>query len=64
MSIAPCKDCESRHVGCHSKCSKYSEWRELLNQENEKISKTRIHEADLIRRRNAAIAKRQKNKHY
>ena len=25
--IAPCKGCESREVGCHSKCPKYAEFR-------------------------------------
>ena len=24
MIDAPCKGCEERHVGCHSKCEKYS----------------------------------------
>jgi hypothetical protein len=23
----PCKDCPDRYVGCHSKCSKYIEWK-------------------------------------
>ena len=22
----PCKDCEKRYVGCHSKCSDYKDW--------------------------------------
>lgn len=24
--IAPCKDCQDRHMRCHSKCDRYSEW--------------------------------------
>lgn len=24
MIDAPCKGCEERHVGCHSKCEKYA----------------------------------------
>ena len=27
-SVSPCKDCEDRHSGCHSKCAKYGEWNE------------------------------------
>lgn len=23
----PCKDCSTRHRGCHSKCEKYQMWR-------------------------------------
>ena len=23
---SPCKDCEDRQSGCHSKCEKYGEW--------------------------------------
>ena len=24
---APCKDCETRHLGCHSECERYREFR-------------------------------------
>lgn len=23
----PCKDCSTRHMGCHGKCEKYQTWR-------------------------------------
>ena len=26
MSIAPCKNCPDRYVGCHDKCESYTEW--------------------------------------
>ena len=29
MSIAPCKNCTLRYVGCHANCSEYLEWAEL-----------------------------------
>lgn len=29
MSIAPCKNCTQRYVGCHANCSEYLEWAEL-----------------------------------
>lgn len=29
---APCKDCKDRHIGCHSKCSKYADFRRELKK--------------------------------
>lgn len=36
--ICPCKYCVAprRHSGCHSSCQAYIEWKEQLNNENEK----------------------------
>lgn len=28
IETAPCKDCPDREVGCHSKCSRYLNWKE------------------------------------
>ena len=41
MNIAPCKDCKDRHVGCHSKCEKYLEYKKELQKakHREKIDK-------------------------
>ena len=41
MNIAPCKDCKDRHVGCHSKCEKYLEYKKELQKakHQEKIDK-------------------------
>ena len=41
MNIAPCKDCKDRHVGCHSKCDKYLEYKKELQKakHREKIDK-------------------------
>lgn len=41
MNIAPCKDCKDRHVGCHSKCEKYLEYKKELQKakHQEKINK-------------------------
>ena len=35
---SPCKDCKDRYVGCHGECSKYLEFRELVDEHN-KVSK-------------------------
>lgn len=35
MLKVPCKDCEERYVGCHSKCAQYKHFK----QENEKKNK-------------------------
>lgn len=29
---APCKDCGERSAGCHSKCSKYGQFREKIEE--------------------------------
>lgn len=38
MKNAPCKqngqDCPDRQVGCHSKCEKYREWKEMVEKAN------------------------------
>lgn len=33
MSIAPCKNCTQRYIGCHANCSEYLEWAELARSE-------------------------------
>lgn len=30
-----CKDCTERHVGCHSECAKYKEFKEQLQADKE-----------------------------
>lgn len=30
MLNAPCKDCNFRHLGCHSDCAKYLEWKQIM----------------------------------
>ena len=37
----PCKDCERREVGCHSKCSDYTAYLEKLNAVKELVNKDR-----------------------
>ena len=37
MGMSPCKDCEERHVGCHSKCEKYAEFRKEVNEKREAL---------------------------
>lgn len=29
MNNPPCRGCQQRHLGCHSNCKKYLEWRDL-----------------------------------
>lgn len=29
----PCYKCESRYIGCHGKCEKYKEWRQIFEKE-------------------------------
>lgn len=35
-TIAPCKGCKDRYVGCHDKCDKYLAFRKQLDERNAK----------------------------
>ena len=37
--LAPCKGCINRHVGCHSVCRRYSEYKEKRTKELEQKNK-------------------------
>ncbi len=37
VSKCPCKGCEKRYPGCHSKCSGYISWRAELDKRNAEI---------------------------
>lgn len=36
---APCKGCDERYAGCHSKCQKYMEFRNTLDEYNKEERK-------------------------
>ena len=35
MILSPCKDCTDRHIGCHSTCEKYIDFRKRCDKERE-----------------------------
>ena len=35
--MCPCKDCEVREIGCHSRCSGYIKWKKEMEEMNKKI---------------------------
>jgi hypothetical protein len=37
--VCPCKNCNERHAHCHSECEKYIEYKNILNEDNEKYKK-------------------------
>lgn len=43
-----CKGCTERHVGCHSTCPEYTEWKSKRERMNEAIWKQKRAEAGLI----------------
>lgn len=46
MEKSPCKDCDERYLGCHSKCSKYKEFRAAKDKEiEENLKRARFHSA-------------------
>lgn len=34
--MSPCKDCNERGAGCHSKCEKYNNWQKIQLEEKRK----------------------------
>ena len=62
---SPCKGCEGRTPGCHSKCERFVEWRAVYDHEREKIRKHEdservLDEMELLRRRQRAIRRKKK----
>ena len=43
-----CKDCENRHIGCHSTCESYNDYRKEKDEENAKIREKIRAETDYI----------------
>ena len=39
---SPCKDCPDRHIGCHSDCDKYINYRKELEQLKEQQYKENL----------------------
>lgn len=54
MYPSPCKSCEDRYFGCHSKCDKYLEFRKKCMDLNQKIRKMKAADEDfymIVRKR-------------
>lgn len=43
---APCKDCQDRKPGCHSKCEKYASYKEKRKKENDVIESNKGKDMD------------------
>lgn len=62
MPMPPCKNCERRHPGCHSKCSAYQAWSEKRQAIAEQIRKENALDAKLMHLDHIHKALRDKNK--
>lgn len=47
---APCKDCERRHVGCHTICTEYKVYRENQNRILDERNQENISRPDIPRK--------------
>ncbi len=56
-TIAPCKGCQDRAVGCHSSCGRYIEWCAARKEETEKIRKLKESENRYADHKCRAIAR-------
>lgn len=60
MSIVyPCKDCEERYLGCHSKCEKYKECSEKSHRLSSQRIDDQLNRGDVIN----AMRRMQKRRH-
>lgn len=58
----PCRDCQDRHVGCHSECAKHNEWQRLKNEEQNKFQSAYASEFAAHSYKVGAIERARKNK--
>jgi len=42
-SVCPCRGCEDRQVGCHSKCEGYKEWASKHEKLKEKERSSKVY---------------------
>ena len=57
--IPPCKDCEDRHIGCHSKCKQYKAFAEENRKRHDEAMKRFVVDIGL---ESAEIIRNQRNK--
>lgn len=50
-SCHTCKDCQDRHIGCHSTCKRYQEWSRQVQEEAQE--RRRNHAAEQCQIENA-----------
>lgn len=60
--ICPCKGCTDREIGCHSKCSKYIEWKTELDRRKNMITEAKIFEYEVGEVKIAGLKRMQKGR--
>ena len=62
--MVTCQGCDKRHVGCHSTCQEYIDWKSDREWKNEIARKKRQAEADIVDAivRNCEKVRRKKNR--
>lgn len=58
----PCKGCMDRKVGCHSKCSKYIEWKAEWDRRKNMITEAKIFEYEVGEIKVAGLKRMQKGR--
>lgn len=59
----PCKNCDTRYIGCHGDCFDYINWADEKRQYNDRINQQK-HEDQLIRsdKRNSIFRAKRRNR--
>ena len=58
----PCKGCMDRKVGCHSKCSKYIEWKAEWDRRKNSIDEVKAFERETMEVKVAGMKRMQKRR--
>jgi len=57
MANNKCFECDRRYPGCHSRCSIYKEYRELLDKRKSKDSEYHQYTGEILHKRGKAVAR-------
>lgn len=58
----PCKNCESRHIGCHGTCTEYGQFRACVDSINAQQEYERMHSTSVQEILERGFQRRQKRK--
>lgn len=60
MSSGCCKDCQKRHVACHTHCDTYKKWRAELDKVNDIIQTEKVKDGYIVQQRLASLLRQAK----
>lgn len=59
--ICPCKDCSDRSPTCHSECKRYIDWKNIHNEEQQRLRDIKYTDNDFYSAKQYAMKRSIKN---